>query len=236
MPIVQLDKTASSIPNGASILFVDTCALLEIVRLAKSDRASPTGHLDAILRVRQAQATPSARLAIVSGTILQQEWNDNQHSVLDEVTNHVKRISDNTRWVVECAQLLGQTATHPDLSALKVPIMLHNLANDMLQASFLVEATDAIRNAAFEREILGKGPAKKGSKKCIKDCVLAETLLSLARAVPRTSRGSLIFLTYNRHDFSNGSSKPHNDLAADFAKEGIEFTMNWAWAARLLGI
>lgn len=236
MPAVTLAQAVQAVAGGLPVLFVDTCALLEVVRFAERERTSLAADLAAASRVLAAQTAGTAGLVMVTSEIVQTEWQDNQRSVLTQVETHVQRVDEDALRVIACATSLGQTIAPPQLPALRVPAALHAFAERMLGAALELPHTTEIGMAAFKRELAGKGPAKKGSKKCLKDCIVTETLLDFARSVPKTGRGPLVFLTYNHRDFASGGQKPHADLAGDFAQLGIDLAFNWSWAAHSLGI
>lgn len=237
MPIVSLAQAVLAAGAGGRLLFIDTCALLEIVRFAERKRAALASEVSAASRTLVAQTGSPQRLVVLTAEIVRTEWSENERGVLQQVEKHVERAHEDAVRVVTCGSSLGQTILpSPALPALGVPIALHAVAESILTGALEITATPAVQNGAFTRELKGQGPARRGSKKCLKDCLIAETLLEFARATHGSGRGPIVFLTYNHHDFTSGGTKPHVDLAADFARLDIELLTKWSWAAHSLGL
>lgn len=236
MAVVSLADAVQAATPGLPILFVDTCSLLEILRFGKRARNNLQSDLGAATRARGRQTAAPPSLLVVTSDLVGVEWARNEQGVLTEVEDHVRNVQANTARIVDCGTYLGQVIAPPlDLAPLGVPAALHALAADLLADSKEIARSQPIEGAAFARQLAVKGPASRG-KDCLGDCVVAETLLAFAAAVPMASRGRLVFLTYNTKDFTNGAAMPHVDLAADFTRLRIELVTDWGWAAHSLGI
>ena len=185
-------------------------------------------------RARAAQvAAPAGQLLIVTSEIVRTEWLRNAQ-VLQEVERHVRKVQADNDRIAACGNHLGRGVPALALPGLGIPAALHALAEDMLDDALEIPMTPAINLRAFQRDVAARGPARRG-KDNVGDCVVAETLLEFADAT-QGARGALGFLTYNIHDFTNGAGPvPHNDLAPDFARLGIQFGTHWNWAAHALG-
>lgn len=132
---------------------------------------------------------------------------------------------------------MGVACAPPALSDLQsVATGFSGRASALLADAYETPLSPTVELAAYRRELAGRGPAHKGTKKCLKDCLVAESLLEFADATPLTARGPLVFLTYNHKDFTSGGTKPHVDLAADFLRLGIQLVTSWGWAVHSLGI
>ncbi|MGA2451352.1 MAG: hypothetical protein ABTD50_22060 [Polyangiaceae bacterium] len=231
-PVAQAARTAA---GGIPILFLDTCALLEIIRFAQRPRPRLQADIEAASGARAAQSATLPRLLVVTAELVRDEWLRNQ-DVLTEVEAHVRDVQDHADRVVASGTYLGRSIAAPlALPALRIPAALHTLAGDLLADAVEIASSPAIDGAAFRRQLAGRGPARRG-KDCLGDCVIAETLLEFAAAVRPAGRRPLVFLTYNTNDFTSGGAMPHSDFAADFNRLGIQLVTKWNWAAHSLGI
>ncbi len=226
---------AAQVPAGTPILFIDTCSFLDIPRIVERAR-KPGPEIDAAQRVLKAARGRPAKVALFVAEVVLAEWATNMPVVVDKLTAHVARVNEDAARISACAQSLGLVSLPATkLDELRVPDSLLKIAEALLQEATVVEETQLIRLAAFEREIKGIGPARKG-KQCLKDCTIAESLLRFTEELRRQSPADLVFLTANTEDFSDGGSKPHADLQGDFARLAIQLNFTWGWAAHSLGL
>jgi hypothetical protein len=217
------------------VLFIDTCSLLDIPRIVERSR-KPGPEIDAAQRVLAAARGQTGNVALFVAEVVLAEWATNMPVVVEKLIAHVARVDEDAARIAGCARSLelGSLAA-TKLHDLRVPHLLLEIAEALLQEATVVEETEAIRLAAYRRETKGIGPARKG-KQCLKDCTIAESLLRFTEELRPRNPADLVFLTANTEDFSDGGSKPHADLQGDFARLAINLNFTWGWAAHSLGL
>jgi PIN domain len=233
--VLDAAAAAAQVPAGTPILFIDTCSLLDIPRVVERAR-KPGPEIDAAQRVLAAARGPTRKVALFIAEVVLAEWATNMPVVVEKLTAHVIKVEEDAARIAACGRALG----HANLAAtklreLRLPHVLLEIAEALLQEATVIEETQMIRLAAFGREIKGTGPARKG-KQCLKDCTIAESLLRFTEELRPRSPAGLVFLTSNTEDFSDGGSKPHPDLQGDFVRLAIQLNFSWGWAAHSLGL
>lgn len=216
-------------------LFLDTCALLEIIRFAQRPRAQLSLDVEAAWRLLSLHLNAPSALALVTSDVVAREWGDNEVSVLSQVEKHLLEVDEHIRRVAECSAALGSGVQHTLMSTCGLPKTLHYVANAMLSCSLLWHSTPGVERAAFLRQFNRRGPSRKG-KDCLNDCIVAEALIDFARQTSGVGRGPIVFLTYNHRDFCDGGRRVHADLASDFSSLNIHLALSWSWAAHSLGL
>lgn len=211
------------------ILFVDTCALLDIVR------APCRGRTKELLSAQRLEAALKAkRAALCAAEITLDEWNRNIGAVVDEVEAAERKANETVNAFVLAARLVGNpTASRADLSQLHVPAKLREWSERMLGHASLVTPTRAVQSATWERQANNLAPSKRG-KDSHGDCTIVETLLAVGGERTPTA-GRLVFLTSNTKDFANNGTL-HSDLEPEFKRVNATATFHWEWALNELGV
>ncbi len=226
---------AAQVPAGVPVLVIDTCSLLDIPRAVERDRR-PATEIDAAKRVLDAARARPPRVALFVAERVTEEWATNMPVVIGRLEAHVVRVEEDLARIAACASPLGLASVAAmELQGMRVPHLLLEIAEALLQEATVIEETEPIKLAAYRREMKGTGPARRG-KQCLSDCTIAESLLRLTTELRDRSPASLVFLTSNKEDFSDGGSLPHSDLQSDFTRLAIQISFRWAWAAHSLGL
>ena len=238
IPFTELPNLLTAGISNLPFIFVDTCALLDLVRLPfrAKDARQAARTIEAARRFLQGACATPASAHLIAAERVEIEWKDNIAGVAAEYEGHVARMENDIDRFLSCASALGLPLPPLERTGPLLTYDLQSLAQDLLNASVgIVEERD-IQVKAFHRESRGIGPAQKG-KKCLGDCVVAETVLHSAEALRGVGfQGTLVFLTANTKDFSNGAGGLHQDLAADFLRLRIEFCTQWQHAAYSAGV
>ena len=213
------------VPADTRILYVDTCAFLDLVRMPMRGD-DPTAEFSAVTQILGAQ-----NILRLTAEIVDKEFADNKDAVRTEVEKHVRHFENSAARVASCMTQMGQPA-FGELRCQGIDQAVEKCAQDALSAFSPVQETDAIGLRANNREKHAIGPAQKG-KACLKDCIVVETLLELASHVlDATDR--IVFLTSNTSDFGNGAGGLHPDLEVDFTRLKIQMVSRWSWARHSL--
>ena len=206
------------------VLYLDTCALLDVVRAPCRDR---TDHLLAAV-ARIEKAARAKRVVLCAAEITRDEWVRNIDVVLADVERSERDTDRAVQQFVIAAQRAGKPRTaRARIGALEVPPKLRGWSERMLQSTVLVAPTAGVIEAAWGRQAQRRLPARRG-KDSVGDCTIFETLLAIGRGLGSTQ--PLVFLTSNTQDFG------HPDLAMQLAPVGATAAFHWAWAANDLGV
>lgn len=81
---------------------------------------------------------------------------------------------------------------------------LHALGERIVTSSTVVGSNGAIQLAAYRHETHGLGPARKG-RQCLKDCIIVETVLAVARATCCHFQGRFALLSSPPIPLSNST-------------------------------
>jgi len=222
------------------VVFIDTCTFLDVLRqpFRAKDPQTAKSTIDSAKRFLAAASAVAPLVHLVTAEIVVKEWSDNLPTVATELTRHIDNVESSLERLSSCGPLLIDPAhifaaikgarTNADT--------LQPLAEQLIAASHVISSNPAIREAAYNREVQGLGPAKKG-KQCIKDCTVAETLIQMTEEL-RTNGfgGAVLLVTSNTQDFTDGGLRPHVDLQGDFTKLRIGLATTWPHAAHSVGI
>ena len=115
-----------------------------------------------------------------------------------------------------------------DLSSLGFPQIGRHLAEQVVQASYVLSEHPDDIEKAYRRVTLVKPPATK-AKQSIKDCHITESCLRLATTL-RSSGFSpnMVFTTSNAKDYEQGHRSLHPALRAEFDSVSLEYAPNWS--------
>jgi hypothetical protein len=225
---------ADLLVNPVPVLFLDTCAVLDIIRGPTRKQAD---HLERVLRIRAAAtATPAICRPIVA-SITVHEFGDNCTNVEGEMQRFLDALRENANQVYSACGFLNVTSVAPSHSAF--PLLLGELlrlAQDLMSQSSAIEPDIATMQNARSRVVMKKRPVRGGDG--YKDSEIVEVFLELARQLRGASFAPpLVFLSSNTADFCETDKQTlHADLEQDFTPLNIQFARIWPEAHQLLGI
>jgi hypothetical protein len=235
---LQLDQLAAACGQpGVAVLFPDTCALLDIVRLPiRCDAAQIRRELAAIDRVIENATSSPPRLTILIAPPIVSEWKENIEKVLSETDKAAKQ------WLAhgeQFAEIQGYSTYSANVRAcnsfLSAGASLRSLAESILASSIEIERDDAAMARAMLRISLAQAPARKGEQ--AKDCMIIEHVLAAAGRLNSTSRSQTpVFLSSNTADYCEMKSTLRQPLRTEFPRAGLQFAAQWEWARSLLGV
>lgn len=233
MAALLCDGLVTELSNAdLPILLLDTCAILDVVRTPVRNQLR-TRDINAIhtLIHRVIHQPPEVSFVI-------------SKQVVDEFQEHIERVENETRdllretgeeftAILERMQALSPHSSIPDsidLLSLGFPIQGRNLAEQIVKASYvLTDDSDAV-SRAWDRVRRAKPPATR-SKQSMKDCVIAESCLSLASSLRASGFSrNMVFTTSNLKDYQQGNRSLHPELREDFDSVSLEYAPNWSAA------
>lgn len=226
--------------SPAPVLFPDTCALVDLVRLPvrKSGQvvARELGAATALLHA--ASASPVG-LWVVVPPLVPTEWAE--HSVAE-----AKRL--NASWT-KLDEAYATTATAAAALGVGVPPepgmasafagveeALSELSRDLLHVGVHLEKDATREGAALQRAYDGVAPGHRGGS--IKDCVIAEHALAVAGLLGSDFAPRRVLLTSNVADFcvAKDDPAPRPPLDVDLLAVQMDLVTSWEWARSRLGV
>ncbi|MGC4068908.1 MAG: hypothetical protein QM784_30545 [Polyangiaceae bacterium] len=222
-----------------SVLFPDTCALLDIVRLPirKSARVV-RGELVAIHAIINAVQSQNSAISILLPEQVKREWDENIAGVEAEVERKV------TQWASQADQFasalchFGRAAipAKMDVACRHVIADLRKLTTEIFARSIVINDDDACMVNAMQRVLCGRAPAQKGAQG--KDCVIIEHVLAAMQIIRVGSARGCVFLSSNTEDYRQAqpSTLLRPPLDNEFAATDLTFCTDWNWAKRALAV
>lgn len=221
--------------SGIPALFVDTCSLLDIPRLALPNgfRIGEAESARALLRM--ALESPPSCVLVVS-SLVRQEWEDNIENVVRDVTFHLKTMDRQSAAFHDACQALEIDLSFGRAGYASSGLVetLRDLSGRLLDAAESIEVDKDSQDRAVTRVVAKIPPAK--IKQELKDCIILEEYLSVCRTLEISgSSGKRVFCTSNRRDYLLDNDL-HKTLAIEFADVGLCYSENLSWAISGMGL
>lgn len=212
-------------PAGKPILFWDTCALLDIIRIPERKR-----HEDFEGYIQINDLIKDGDIISFTSECVIQEYNDHiaqAETVLQSHQNnfgkfgkiHTSQQPDESKIRLEGA-----------LTEIDVPPILSGLVNEILDNTIEIRKENQFRDRADDRIWAKKAPAAKKAE--YKDCYIWETFHAVARQFPGVNgnRQKIIFFTTNLDDYMvenrKVSAKIHPDIESECQHTGTDIALS----------
>ena len=107
-----------------------------------------------------------------------------------------------------------------------------------IQASSIVQQSDAVATRAFHRAMAHKTPARGGSTSSVQDCLVLETCLEHMHRLRSDGRmASAVFVSSNTRDYAaEDRTRIKHDVEQEFRSLNLLYAPNMGAARGLLGI
>lgn len=236
------ELAAQCAAQPAPVLLLDTCALLDVIRIA--GRASPNdptpdpslaAAAQHLLRLAQ---LPTPHLHLICYELVPLEWRANQPAVSRGPRTGLRQAQALLQRFNGTAATLGipspvyRPAQLAERDGELVIDRLLDLSLELLAASQQLERLAACEARAVQRSISCTPPAAEGKPE-LKDCLLIEHYLALCAhlpaAVPR------LFVSSNVNDYGR-SLKLRPPLDTEFAAVNLQLVNNFAHAKSVLSL
>lgn len=210
---------------GVPLLYLDTCALLDIVR----------GHRDAFGRdharaaVKLVELVEAKSLMLVLPEQITNELTDNFAEVQKSGTASIATLNARVQQMHEIMLAFGAVAPAPTLPAPSVyETLADNLVARYLSAAITADTTDQAIQKASQRVITATAPAATG-KQSFKDCLVLESCFEALAAARALGFGAAAhFMSTNLTEYADPAKKAlHPQLVGEFASLGLEFARNF---------
>ncbi|WP_273305989.1 PIN domain-containing protein [Victivallis lenta] len=219
--------------NPAPVLFCDTCALLDVIRLPHRAKSGAVAEhtISAVLSIYDKIC--EASIYFVISELIPKEFGNNCPAEAATLQNHMARLKQHIEIYEKISKkllptdLISSSFTFYDIeSELKV------ICDKILEKAIILDINDEIRYATFNRVSECLYPAARG-KESFNDCCIYETLLSMSREIKNCGiTVSVGFITSNVNDFG-ATSAPKTNIQNDFRNLNINFFNTWNHANTL---
>ena len=208
MSIIQLemgDAVNEIINHPAPILFIDTCTLLDIIRLPFRQKKSTTAKAYLDSAENAIKLVKDNRLRVVILPLILKEFGDNLSRTKDELSRHVKNISSSLEILYSIHSNGYGKLIVPDLFSFKTELILEKICCDLIELGIHVKQKDDTTLKANNRVIMNIPPSRKGT---LKDCIIYEHCLELAALLRNQGfNEKMVFFTSNTEDFCENSNR-----------------------------
>jgi len=211
--------------KNLSILILDTCSLLDVVRCIQRARIS---DLKSALNIFDDWKKTQEKCLIVFPSLFEKEWSDN----IETVKKETRKAIETTYNAVECYNYFFQ----PEIEKSKfISYSLENklldLSNDIINSTgIIVKKIEECVPRATDRVINSIPPAKKG-KDSTKDCIIFEEVLFISNNLRNNGFDKkIVFVTSNTKEYYiNNSLIPEIDHDLKLYDIDIATSLNHAY-------
>lgn len=216
--------------DPAPVVFVDTCALLDVVRapLRSGGNASASGAKALIAR---ASGVPRS-VWLIAADVVVHEYRRHLEPTVAEVTVMINEAERLSRVLVETASVIvpGCNLKSFSVSEFGVERRLAMLSEALVTELRIVTADDAeCEVRAYGRVVRKYAPADRGKPEQA-DCIIIEHYLEFARQLRAGSfRLPICFVSSNTNDYGKPGAL-RDPLSGDFDEVAMKFVTNLAWA------
>ncbi len=252
-PSTSIEEAARLIcGEPAPVLFLDACALLDILRVASiRDDATPARAILAANEILERINSNPRTSWLLCAALVEVEWKDNVERVMNEITNHVRQVDRSIERLhtavraipsivadIKTGEMRGLAAglRAPQFGSLALPTKLFEIAEKLMASALWLAADEQVLNAANARSMQALKPASVGKRER-GDCHIIETYFALCRALRAGHFAeSCIFVSSNKTDFFGEGSpmRPHEDLAGACSAVGLQFVQEFSHALSIL--
>ena len=215
------------------ILYLDTCAILDILRDPTRKDVRVHNHEAYLSLLREAESG-SRLMTFISDTVKIEFWKNIQ-GVQDRAEKDILNLGrdvDKLDKLVNLHGIQGRT----DSSHWKCYVeWCRNAADRWIKYGILLPESDQIHSRAYERVVRARTPASKGSNS-IKDCVILETYYHhLCGLRSNGIKAPAVFVSSNVKDFAEPRGGGiRSDIKNEFQSLGLEYAPNMSAARHFL--
>ncbi len=231
--ITIAEAAATFVGTPQSILCLDTCEFLDVVRGFEEDE----NHQSALVhRLVDPMTSDATKFQPVITDLVLHEWSQNLDTVRARASAHLLETSRRFRRVLSSCGHVDIRAIGPvtDFGSLPLVQGLIDLAERLMDRALILETDGDCIQRALSRVMDRQRPSHKGQ---IKDSIHLEHYLELSRQLSQAGFSEpILFVSGNKADFWDGPPQLHRDLRDEFAAAGLQFFGKLEAALGRLGI
>lgn len=216
------------ISRRAPVFLIDTCALLDIIRVP-SRQSQKMSHLEGAKEILQKMASNS--ISTIVTTTIEREYSDHISAVSIELERHIsKLVASNERLINAMESVnLKYEFNILNMDNIKLSDSLKAIADGLLKDSIIIDRDDECIGNAHTRVERYNAPSQRGKSES-KDCVIVEHFLKLSGQLRNSGfTEKMVFITSNSQDYGSAPKfKP--PLDQEFDNLNVFYANNFKWA------
>ena len=227
------------IASPAPVLFIDTCSLLDLIRVPFRERSAKkvSQVLDAAMNLIALSQKSVSGLWVVGPPVVLDEWTEHSQAATEELRRHLERLDNSIEIAHIVANAVGAAMPNP---AARYSSQNLDDALERLSASFFANALILSEDSncvirASRRTINQEAPGRKGGG--LKDCIIIEHSIELCSQLQVAGFAErCVFITSNEKDFFKPAlAEAKAPLDSQLRRVGLSLTKYWNWAKTELG-
>lgn len=207
---MYLSQANLHIPNDKLIVFWDTCALLDIIRIPIRDNLR-INDLECYERIAD-YIDNSHVISITSGLVINEfadHYLDEHNKLIQAQTKLKKQVLDYANFMVSIKKRERLTKA---IDLLNIERRLNVVLMRILKKTFILKEENIYRNFADYRLRNKMAPAARKSE--YKDCYIWGTFIKLIHTIRPTSN-YVSFISVNAKDYTDSGGGLHNHIITD---------------------
>lgn len=222
------DAVSSILLKNTSVFFIDTCAVLDVLRVPIRQDIK-ISHLEGAKEILQKQQ--QNKISTVITTTIEKEYNDHLNDTCVELERYILRLASNNERMINSIESVGlkyEFNVHR-MNEVKLSNALKQITDEIIANSYIIEKDDECIKKAYTRIERYLAPSKRGKSES-KDCVIIEHFLTIAKELRNQNfQERLAFITTNSSDYGTAPTlKPPLDI--EFRNLQIAYCNNFKWA------
>lgn len=225
---------SNNISGVPALVVVDTCSLLDLVRVAARRKTIGAGEITAAKAIYGAVTSSNAAVGLGISDVVQSEFAANVDQVVGQTKETLRSLRHESTHADEVAKLLGLSGILATSFKWEEALVdtTRRLAFSLLDVSAEIRATGEDIQGAYYRTLQRIPPARQGSQ-ATHDCVITEQALRLAQG---RQAGTTLLLSGNTRDFGSQGQRLHPDLQVEFQTAGLEYCTSWGEIQGRIGL
>ncbi len=211
-----------------TVLFIDTCIFLDIIRSPIRDYINNT-EVESAISFLKLMEQPNSDFFIVINETIKDEWSDNIKNTVSDLKREISKITMTYKNIIDVYKFI-MPSSNLELSNLRVAdlnIHLKILSSTFLERANVIQRADKHAVNAMKRVRENILPAQKGKAEA-KDCEIFESFIDLAKNLQLNGyNGKILFVTSNHHDF--GKPNVSTSLSKELGTHNAELINSLSW-------
>jgi hypothetical protein len=234
LPLPCADLAAAVVAQPCPLLFLDTAAILDILRVPFRHELQVDIVDSAATLIDEALADPRRVWLVTSANVIQ-ELEGRRTYVRDELNARIRDLNLSITRVASIAKIVfpERRIVSLDLPELKLEQRIQGIMDRLVGSMAIFQGTTTCVGKARDRLWAGFPPSSK-SKQEFKDCEIFEEFLELLSAIRgRGFEPLAIFITPNKEDYGP-PPEGHPQIAMDLSALRARYAANLSWARSLI--
>lgn len=192
--VVDLLDTANK-----PVLYIDTCSLLDILRLPLPGRDNSLTDLNALLEIRNLFTSGDA--VAISSEICVKEYNDHASTYIDSYPIESEKIQKPVNMFLDfinASGIAGSVIPKVDLKIYSLEVFFSDVVKSIVDKTSFVIVDQSLKQKAHNRTIDKVAPASKKGE--YKDCIVWETFIRI-RTQQLNKSNPAFYLSSNTADY-----------------------------------